>query len=254
MSLYFRSHLSVFEMLINLAFLLCTLSFPLSALADYQKDSDHGQRSQIVIQFSRNDPTCVAIENVISNASSVYYPLERAYMNGIYHHTSSSVQYSRCTVEPGTVDDVSKIMGVLVHSTIPFGVKGGGHSTNAGFSSSPGILIAMTRLNKVTYNAQDGTADIQTGIIWDDVYAALAPYGMNVVGGRVTGVGVAGFMLGGGYSWLTNLHGLAVDTVTAFELVLPNSTVVEVRNDNHPDLFFGLKVRGFSIRFFPLDR
>ena len=56
----------------------------------------------------------------------------------------------------------------------------------------------MTRLNKVTYNAQVGTADIQTGMIWDDVYAALAPYGMNVVGGRVTGVGVAGFMLGGG--------------------------------------------------------
>jgi len=34
-----------------------------------------------------------------------------------------------------------------------------------------------------------------------------------------------------------------VDTVTAFELVLPNSTVIEARNDNHPDLFFGLKVR-----------
>ena len=50
---------------------------------------------------------------------------------------------------------------------------------------------------------------------------------------------------------MTNLYGLAVDTVTAFELVLPNSTVVEVRNDNHPDLFFGLKVRGFSTPFFP---
>ncbi len=56
----------------------------------------------------------------------------------------------------------------------------------------------MTRFNKVTYNAQAGTADIQTGLIWDDVYAALAPYEVNVVGGRVTGVGVAGFMLGGG--------------------------------------------------------
>lgn len=30
------------------------------------------------------------------------------------------------------------------------------------------------------------------------VYAALAPYGVNVVGGRVSGVGVAGFTLGGG--------------------------------------------------------
>jgi hypothetical protein len=40
------------------------------------------------------------------------------------------------------------------------------------------------------------------------VYAALDPYGANVVGGRATGVGVGGFILGGGYSWLSNQYGL----------------------------------------------
>lgn len=56
----------------------------------------------------------------------------------------------------------------------------------------------MARFNQVVYNASTQTATIGAGLIWDDVYAALEPHGVNVVGGRVSGVGVAGFTLGGG--------------------------------------------------------
>ena len=62
----------------------------------------------------------------------------------------------------------------------------------------------MYRFSDVVYNADSHTADIGAGLVWDDVYAALAPHGVNVVGGRVSGVGVAGLTLGGGpccYSW-----------------------------------------------------
>lgn len=56
----------------------------------------------------------------------------------------------------------------------------------------------MSRFDDVVYNADAGTADIGSGLVWDIVYAALEEYGVNVVGGRVPGVGVAGFTLGGG--------------------------------------------------------
>jgi hypothetical protein len=56
----------------------------------------------------------------------------------------------------------------------------------------------MTRFNNVTYDAGSQTATVGAGLVWDDVYEALEPYDVNVVGGRVTGVGVAGFSLGGG--------------------------------------------------------
>ena len=77
-------------------------------------------------------------------------------------------------------------------------VKGGGHASNPGFSSTPGVQIAMYKFSEVTYDPSTNTAEVGAGLIWDDVYAALEPYNVNVVGGRVTGVGVAGFTLGGG--------------------------------------------------------
>jgi FAD/FMN-containing dehydrogenase len=77
-------------------------------------------------------------------------------------------------------------------------VKGGGHATNPGFSSTSGVQIAMTRFSDIAYDPVSGTVTIGAGLIWDDVYAALEPYGVNVAGGRVLGIGVAGFILGGG--------------------------------------------------------
>ena len=118
----------------------------------------------------------------------------------------------------------------------------------------------MNRFSEVNYNSQSQTVDIGSGLYWDDVYKALDPHAVNVVGGRVAGVGVAGFSLGGGrcafdsrcsmhdssvltsgYSWLTNQYGLTIDNIVAFELVLPDGSVVVV-NDCTPDLFFALKV------------
>lgn len=56
----------------------------------------------------------------------------------------------------------------------------------------------MTRFNQVTVDKSTSTVEIGAGLLWDDVYRALDGTGLNVVGGRVGGVGVAGFILGGG--------------------------------------------------------
>jgi FAD/FMN-containing dehydrogenase len=79
-------------------------------------------------------------------------------------------------------------------------VKGGGHATNPGFSSTRGVEIAMTRFNEIKVNSSCGTVEVGAGLTWDQVYEALEPTGLNVIGGRIPGVGVAGLSLGGGES------------------------------------------------------
>ncbi len=77
-------------------------------------------------------------------------------------------------------------------------IKSGGHTLNPGFSSSPGVQIALYRFSEINYDANTQTVEIGPGLIFDDVYAALAPHGVSIAGGRVTGIGVGGFLLGGG--------------------------------------------------------
>ncbi|TFY60516.1 hypothetical protein EVJ58_g5106 [Rhodofomes roseus] len=203
--------------------------------------------------------TCQQIANAISSASEVFYSrmptsllaldppdgtvyaADPSYLADIAHYSISSTEEAVCSVEPGTAEDVGTILTIVGSTSTPFGVKSGGHANNPNFSSSTGIQIAMTRLSAIDYDSSSETVAVGAGNIWDDVYAALEPYGVNVVGGRVSGIGVAGFTLGGGYSWLTNQYGLALDSVRAFELVLPNGTVTNVTQSTYPDLFWGLK-------------
>ena len=118
----------------------------------------------------------------------------------------------------------------------------------------------MARFKDIIVNEEEGTVEIGAGLIWTEVFSYLVPKGLNVVGGRLVGVGVGGLIVGGGrhssslprmrrvcsvsvlgYSWKTNQYGLTIDTVTAFEVVLPNGSV-KVVTEKDEDLWFALRV------------
>ncbi|TRM63422.1 hypothetical protein BD626DRAFT_494316 [Schizophyllum amplum] len=187
---------------------------------------------------------CSQIAEALSDASDVYdsvLEITGHFPKDISHWASSSTQMPECTVEPATTEDLATILRIVNATQTPFAVKGGGHTANPGFSSTTGVHIAMFRFSEVTYDETTENVVVGAGLVWDDVYATLEPMGRMVVGGRVSGVGVAGFALGGGYSWKTNQYGLTVDTIVAIELVKPTGEVVTVSEDSDPDLFWALK-------------
>ncbi|KAH8989201.1 FAD dependent oxidoreductase [Lactarius hatsudake] len=201
--------------------------------------------------------TCHRIAATISNVSEVFLPPPPQYAVDISHTYASSSEASACSVEPGSADDVSKILRIIGSTRTPFAVKGGGHTGNPGFSSTRGVQISMIRFNNVTVGS--GTVELGPGLTWDQVYAALDPTGVNVIGGRVPGVGVAGLTLGGGFSYKSNEYDLSVDNVVSYDLVLPNGTIASVTPNiaNNTDLWFGLRggmnnfVRKFVVKSYP---
>ena len=114
----------------------------------------------------------------------------------------------------------------------------------------------MSRFNKTKVNSTSGTVEVGAGLTWDQVYATLEPTGVNVVGGRVPGIGVAGLTLGGGesfhrlnaglqmlsgFAYTSSQYGLTVDNVAGYELTLPNGTIINVTSKDE-DLCVGLRV------------
>ncbi|KAG1748361.1 FAD dependent oxidoreductase [Suillus paluster] len=202
--------------------------------------------SDLLGNVLRDTTACAEIAACISSKSAVSYSGSSAYMKDNYHWASSSSQVSACSFEPGTTEDLAKAVQILGDTRTPFAIKSGGHATNPGFSSTQGVQIAMSLFSDITFDSDSQTATVGTGAIWDDVYSTLGEYGVNAIGGKESGIGVGGFVLGGGYSYLTNQYGLAIDNVLAYELVLPNGTVTTVTGSSYPDLFFGLRIVNVS--------
>ncbi|KAI0972958.1 hypothetical protein F4678DRAFT_459812 [Xylaria arbuscula] len=147
-----------------------------------------------------------------------------------------------CIVEPGciamphTAGDVSKLMKMINFFNVKFAVRSGGHSPNPGWSSisSGGVLVDMQKMNDVHLSPDNSVAAVGPGARWGEVIAAISPQRVAVIGGRIPIVGVAGLLLGGGYSYLTGEFGTAADSVKNYEVLA------------HPlhDLFWALKGGG----------
>ncbi|ESK82228.1 putative fad dependent oxidoreductase [Moniliophthora roreri MCA 2997] len=217
--------------------------------------------SLLGVKFTYATPTaaCSALQSALPGR--VFFPGSTEYVRDNAHYTQASSQNSTCSVEPESADDVSTALHIVSSGDTqsPFAVKGAGHTGNAGFSSTTGVQISMSRFDAVEYDESSSTVKIGAGQIWSDVYTLLAPSGVSVVGGRVPGVGVGGLALGGGYSFHTDQRGLTIDTIVSHDLVLPNGTFVTVTNETDSDLFFALKggfnnfgiVTSFTMQAYP---
>lgn len=88
-----------------------------------------------------------------------------------------------------------------------------------------------------------------------------AAHGLVALHGSSPDVGVAGYVLGGGVGRLGRRHGLASNSLTAVEIVLPDGRLVRADADNEPDLFWALRggggnfgiVTALEMRLFPLE-
>lgn len=189
------------------------------------------------------------IQNICKNSKHVSQFLRfggAGYKLSVSHQFESSSEVARCAVQPGSVDDLKKIVRVLkTHDKVKFAVKGGGHSTNPGFSSTTGIQISMANFNEIKYNSKTQNLRIGAGCLFDEVYKEIAQYKRNIVGGATAaGVGVAGWLLGGGYSLLTNQYGLGIDNLVEVQVVLCNGNSVKASAERNSDLFFAIRGGG----------
>jgi FAD/FMN-containing dehydrogenase len=62
-----------------------------------------------------------------------------------------------------------------------------------------GFTIDMQKMNQITLASNKSMVSLGPGSSWGQVYAKLDPLGVTALGGRTSGVGVGGLLLGGNY-------------------------------------------------------
>jgi hypothetical protein len=126
-------------------------------------------------------------------------------------------------------------------------VRSGGHCLEDFVDSArTEVLIDLSELNRVGFDAQRGAFFVEAGALLGPVYRALLKgWGVTIPAGLEATVGVGGHILGGGYGPLTRRHGSAVDHLYAVEVVVVDRSgtaraVVATREptDPHQDLWW----------------
>ncbi|KAK5988319.1 FAD-dependent monooxygenase CTB5 [Cladobotryum mycophilum] len=171
-----------------------------------------------------------------------------------YFSQQESELYPACIVSPTAAEDVATVLRSLSTTADPSGkciniaIRSGGHAAHAGAANiENGVTVDLRRLNGIEVSHDRKTVSIGPGATWGDVYSKLDGLGLSVAGGRAAPVGVGGLTTGGGVSYFSPRYGWACDTVSNYQVVLADGSIVNANAECNPDLHVAL--RGGSNNF-----
>ena len=120
--------------------------------------------------------------------------------------------------------------------------RSGGHSYG-GYSTSPGVIVDVSRLNRVSLGAQKH-AVVGAGARLIDVYDGLWQHRLTIPAGTCPTVGIAGLTLGGGIGFAARKFGLTCDNLVEATIVTAAGTALVCNAHDHADLYWALRGGG----------
>ncbi len=151
---------------------------------------------------------------------------------------------------PRGADDVVAALTAARRHGLRVAVQGTGHSA-AGLAAQGGLadtlLLNMSRMRSVTIDPAARTARVEAGVVWAEVTQPAAEHGLAALAGSSPDVGVVGYTLGGGLSWMARAHGLAANQVIAAEVVTADAQQRVVDATHEPELFWALRGGGGNV-------
>src|SRR4051794_6547313 len=163
---------------------------------------------------------------------------------------------------PGPDADVVAIVDFAREAGLFVTAQATGHGAGATGSLERTILVSTRRLRGVRIDPATRRARVRAGAVWADVAGPAAQHGLAPLAGSAGNVGVVGYTLAGGVSWLGRAHGLACNSVTAIELVTADGRQIRTDIANDPELFWALRggasstfgiVTAMELELYPVD-
>lgn len=158
------------------------------------------------------------------------------------------------------VDDVVSSIRFARDQDLGIAVRSGGHSVGGFSTCDEGIVIDLSLMRGVRVDPERRIAYVRGGSLLRELDEAAQEDGLACPVGVVGHTGVAGLALGGGMGRLQRRWGFSIDNMAAVELVTADGKQLRVSDEEHPDLFWGIRgagpnfgiVTGFEFRLHEL--
>ncbi|MBA3328708.1 MAG: FAD-binding oxidoreductase [Solirubrobacterales bacterium] len=141
-------------------------------------------------------------------------------------------------------DDVASVVRLAREAGLRVAPQGTGHNAGPLGSLEHTVLLRTSSMRGVEVNPVRRRARVRAGDLWQDVVGPVGAHGLTALSGSSPDVGVVGYSLGGGISWLARRHGLQANNILAVELITSEGELVRADRDREPDLFWALRGGG----------
>jgi UDP-N-acetylenolpyruvoylglucosamine reductase len=153
-------------------------------------------------------------------------------------------QRPRVVVIAESAEDVLAAVDFARANGLRVTAQGTGHGAGPKSWDDDLLLVKLERMRGVEIDAAAGIARVEAGAQWQDVTHPAAEHGLAALSGSSPDVGVVGYTLGGGLSWLARRHGIAANSVVAVDVVKADGTLVRASADNESELFWAIRGGG----------
>ncbi len=102
-------------------------------------------------------------------------------------------------------------------------------------------------MDGIEIDAAARRARVEAGVLSKPLAIAAGAHGLAYLAGTSPNVGVLGYALGGGLSWMIRTFGLACNSIVAAELVTADGRLLRADRDTEPELFWALRGGGGNV-------
>jgi hypothetical protein len=156
-------------------------------------------------------------------------------------------QHPAMVALPESAADVAAVVAYAAENELRVAMQGTGHGAGArGGELADAILMKTERMRGIEIDPVSRTARVEAGALWVEVAEAAGQYGLAALAGSSPDVGVVGYTLGGGLSWLGRRYGLAASSVVSVEIVTADGRTRRIDAETDPDLFWAVRGGGGS--------
>ena len=150
-------------------------------------------------------------------------------------------------VYPESADDVVATVRLAAEHGMRIAFNAGGHNAGPIDWSRDTLLLKTERMRGIEIDATARRARVQAGALSKPLAIAAGDQGLAYLAGTSPDVGVFGYALGGGLSWMVRKFGLACNSITAAELVTADGRLLRADRDTEPELFWAIRGGGGNI-------
>lgn len=200
----------------------------------------------VLRQIYPNQNACVlqrSIPKPLRGLPFIVYPIQvGAYNTERFNFNKRFNVFPKAIIAPYSKNTLAKVLKFLRKRNLDFSVRSGGHCFEPGSLSSDYILD-LQHFNSIKM-VGDEEVYIGAGARLGPVIEALGVCERAIPTGTCQSVGIAGLSLGGGIGFLARTYGLTCDAIKKIKLLTADSEIIEVDENNFPDLFWALRGAG----------